>query len=171
MSPVITIWQQGMAIPADLPSGSYTIIYRVNKLAAAPALINAVRMVGKLQPLGTGGETVKITHYRVIDRWFSPNVDFQFDAEIVGGAVAGVVAAIAAIAIACGIVAIFTNANMVEIRKVLTSPAGQEFLSDAGEGVRGIGGYLSGTGGVILAIAGILTAGAIGYAIFRKKGA
>lgn len=134
-----------MAIPADLPSGKYTIIYRVSKLVAGPAYIAAARMVGKALNVG-GQNRAKVVGYRSVNRLLSPNVDFQFDVEVVGIPVLACLVVIAAIAIALGAVALFTKDTAVEIRKTITTPGGQ---------VLAIG------GGLALALLAII--GAIAY--------
>ena len=146
-----------MMIPTDLPTGTYTIIYRVSKLVAGPAYVAARRMVGKALNV-SGTDRAEVKGFRVIDRWFSPNVDFQFDCQIHGGGTLMVLAAIAAIAVALGAVAVFTNATAVEIRKVLTTPAGQDYLSKAGGNMTGI-----------LVIGGLLVIGAAVLGIIYRK--
>lgn len=134
-----------MAIPADLPSGKYTITYRVSKLVAGPAYIAAARMVGKAINVN-GTDRAQITAYRSVNRLLSPNVDFQFDVEVVGIPVLACLVVVAAIAIALGAVALFTKDTAVEIRKTITTPGGQ---------VLAIG------GGLVLALVAIV--GALAY--------
>lgn len=156
----VTIWRRGQVIPSDLPSGKYTIIYRVSKLVAGPAYIAARRMVGKAINIA-GTDRAQISGYRVVDRWFSPSVDFQFDCQVHGAGTLAVLGVIAAIAVALGAVAIFTNATAVEIRKVLTTEAGQDWLSKAGGNMTGL-----------LVIGGLALAGiAIAAVMIRRKAA
>jgi hypothetical protein len=113
-----------MAIPADLPSGKYTITYRVSKLVAGPAYIAAARMVGKAINVN-GTDRAKVIATRSINRLLSPNVDFQFDLDVTGIPVLACLIVVAAIAVALGAVALFTKDTAVEIRKTITTPGGQ----------------------------------------------
>ena len=162
MTPVIAvpIWRRGMAIPQDLPSGQYTIIYRIPGLLASPALVAAERMVGKRMTQTGGTEALKVTGYRCVSKPFSPNVDFHFYCECEGIAPVVAWAIVGAIAVACGLVAIFTYSTAVEIRRVLTSPAGQTYLKSAG----GAAGTTLIIGGAVLILAVLA-----GLAIYAKQ--
>jgi hypothetical protein len=120
-----------MAIPADLPTGKYTIIYRVSKLLAGPAYIAAARMVGKAINVG-GTNRAQVTGYRAVNRLLSPNVDFQFDVDVTGIPVLACLIAVAAIAVALGAVALFTKDTAVEIRKIIQAPGGQVLAGGVG---------------------------------------
>jgi hypothetical protein len=124
MTPSISIWRRGVAIPPDLPSGKYTIIYRVSKLVAGPAYIAAARMVGKAINVN-GKDRAKVTAYRSVNRLLSPNVDFHFDIEVVGIPVLACLIAVAAIAAALAAGAWFTKDTAIEIRKSLDTAGGQ----------------------------------------------
>ena len=161
-APEVMIWRRGMAIPTDVPAGRYTIIYRVFGPLELPAWIAAKRMVGKAMNCA-GTTRAEVRGFKMIKRLFSPNVDFFFDVDIQGGAPILVLAAIAAIAASLGAIAIFTNATAVEIRKVLTTPAGQETL-------KGIGGNIGGAvaiGGLALIL--LAVGGVIIYAATKKR--
>ena len=138
-----------MAIPADLPSGKYTIIYRVSKLVAGPAYIAAGRMVGRAINVG-GTDRAKVIATRSVNKLLSPNVDFHFDVEVVGIPVLACLIVVAAIATALGAIALFTKDTAVEIRKTLTTPGGQ---------VLAVG------GGLVLALVAIVA----GLAWFRSQ--
>lgn len=152
--PSVTVWKRGQAVPADLPTGRYTFIYRVAGPLELPAYIAAKRMVGKALNVG-GDSRAKVLGVREVKRLFSPNVDFYFDVEVQGGGGLLIFAAIAAIALSLGAVAIFTNATAVEIRKVLLSPAGQEALEGAGSNVGGMV-AVAGIALILLAVGGVV---------------
>lgn len=145
-----------MAIPADLPSGKYTITYRVSKLVAGPAYIAAALMVGKAINVN-GTDRAKVTAYRSVNRLLSPNVDFQFDLDVTGIPVLACLIVVAAIAVALGAVALFTKDTAVEIRKTITTPGGQVLAVGGGLvlaviAIVGVLAYFGSRGGVKAAV-------------------
>jgi len=162
MLPTITVWRRGQVFPADLPSGTYTFIYRVPRLMADAAEAQAWRMIGKRQKTGTGTDEIQMVRFDRIQRPWSLNTDFQFQIRVYGGSWIGVMIAVAAIAVALGIVAIFTEKTAVEVRKILESPGGQEFLVKTAGGANAllvIGALVLGLGAV----------GAILFAVNKSK--
>jgi hypothetical protein len=143
----IPVWRRGDP-DADLPSGSYVLVYDLAPWMMAAATIEALAKRGQsVQDIGTG-TTVRIDDVTISRQGLMGRICLHVTLD--GGWIGAAIALVAIIGITAGTVSIFSASALTEIRKmvdtavqpisnVITSPGGQTAL---------IGGTLLGLGAV-----------------------
>ena len=118
------IWQKGQTLPADLPTGEYEFVYRIPKLYLGSQMSAAAdQMLNQLIDL-PNGELFELTSWTSNDPLFSLYVDFTFKATVYGADPLAIIIALTALAVAVGLIEIFTEGNLKQINQLVKSPAG-----------------------------------------------